>query len=154
MNVEPPRRIAFVSDKVFEPTPWQRLVAALNPATLLASTALAALVSFGVTKLGTSPSTPTTNAPMVQAAVSDAAPNADPNLDARIQNAVKLALAENDARHKEETAQLIRATERRMRSENARSTAETMAIMESNFEYLRKRQAQYLRASADTVNFR
>ena len=144
---EPPRRIAFVSDKVFEPSAWQRFVASFNPATLLASIALSGLIAFGVGRIAQTASIP------VQSDVTTVVAADTVDLATRVDNAVKAALAENDRRHKEETTQLIRATEQRMRRENDEAFQQTMAIMESNFERLRKREARMIRASADTVNF-
>jgi hypothetical protein len=139
---EPARRIAFVSDKVFEPRWWQKL----NWAQMLASAAMAALVAFAV--VGKSREVPAGGSLVAQAIV-DRAPEDTVALAERVQNAVRIALAESEARHKQETVALVQATERRMRRENAQAMTQTMAMVDANFEMMRKREARYIRASAD-----
>ena len=58
-------------------------------------------------------------------------------------------LAESDRRHQEETAQLIRATEARLRKENAVAMAQTMAVVDYNMNRLRSSEARIMRASVD-----
>jgi anti-sigma factor RsiW len=136
----PPRRIAFVSDKVFEPTWWQRI----NWFQLLAPTALAAAAAFAVVR---------TQAPAPVAPVAQADANVEHRIAeavaAQVDSAVKQAVAESESRADARAAQLVQATERRMRLEHNRTMNEAMAVVEANFDLLRKRQAQYLRASAD-----
>lgn len=138
---EPPRRIAFVSDKVFEPRWWQRW----NLAQMLAPAALAALAAFAVVRTQTPqamPSQAAITSAEIEKRVADAVAE-------RVSVAVKQAVAESETRQQAQAAQLVRATERRMRQENTQAMAQTMAVMDSNFEMLRKREARYLRASAD-----
>ena len=149
---EPPRRIAFVSDKIFEPSLWQRWIATLNPVNLLASAALAGVVAFAMTRTG-APSIAVNQPANAPAVVSTVGPVSSPasieNVDARIAAAVKLALAESDARHKQETAQVLRAAERRLRQENERVTSQAMAFIEANYDNMKKQEARYLHASND-----
>jgi hypothetical protein len=138
MNAEPPRRIAFVSDKVFEPRWWQRW----NLAQLLVPAALSAVVAFAVVRTQTPPPAP-------QAVVNniDIEKRIDAAVAERVDGAVKLALAESDARLQKETLQL-RATERLMRSQSTQA-AEIIAAMQTNYETMQKRNAGYLHASLD-----
>jgi anti-sigma factor RsiW len=139
---EPPRRIAFVSDKVFEPRWWQRI----NWAQMLVPAALSALAAFAVVR---------TQAPAPQAvAVDTVSANIDGIVAERVSAAVKQVLAESEARQQAQAAQLVRATERRMRLESKQAMAQTLAMVDANFEYMRKREARVMRASADLGGLR
>ena len=145
VDEEPPRRIAFVSDKVFEPRWWQRPFQGMNWAQLLAPAALAALAAFAVvrTQLPVHVSAqPVVAGADVEKRVADAVAE-------RVSIAVKQAVAESEARQQAQAAQLVRATERRMRLDSAQANAQAMAMVEANFDLMRKREAHYLRASAD-----
>ena len=126
---EPPRRIAFVSDKIFEPTLWQRWIATLNPVNLLSSAALAGVVAFAMARAG-APSIAANQQATAPAVISTASAPVE-DVDARIAAAVKVALAESDAQHKQETVEVLKAAERRLREENQRVTSEAMAYIEA-----------------------
>lgn len=139
---EPPRRIAFVSDKIFEPKWWQRPFGGMNWAQMLAPAALAAVAAFAVVKTQAPAVAPQISQTEVERRVADAVAE-------RVGVAVKEAIAQSDARNEARTAQLVQATERKLRTEHGRAMNETVAMMEANFEMLQKRQAKYLRASAE-----
>jgi hypothetical protein len=112
---EIPQRIAFVSDKVFEPSPWRRGWAAFwgSSARLgFASAAMlsvALLVSALVSPLGSRLMRP---APVghvsgVPKALPVSAQVSDADIQSRIDNAVAKAIAEVDARQTRKTAQLV-----------------------------------------------
>jgi hypothetical protein len=112
---EIPQRIAFVSDKVFEPSPWRRGWAAFwgSSARLgfvsAAMLSVALLVSALVSPLGSRLMRP---APVghvsgVPKASPVAAQISDADIQNRIDNAVAKAIAEVDARQTRKTAQLV-----------------------------------------------
>ncbi|MEZ5401727.1 MAG: zf-HC2 domain-containing protein [Bryobacteraceae bacterium] len=132
---EMPRRISFVSDKVFEPRWWQRLLGN-GPALGFASAAMlsAAILTHAVYPRPVAP------AEMAAAPVVQAAPV---NLEATVRDAVKQAIAETDARHKKETAALLEAAEKRY-DERLR---ETQAMVDASFEILARKVANVKRAA-------
>lgn len=138
---EPPRRIAFVSDKVFEPTWWQRLWAA--PKWGFASAALlsGAIVFHATTRPATIVQTATPPAIQQTAA---AAPPA-PNVDALVQAAVARATADLEARYQKRTTELVKAAEERLLIEHRQD----MAVMDANNQMLLKKLNTYMRASND-----
>jgi anti-sigma factor RsiW len=138
---EPTRRIAFVSDKVFEPRWWQKL----NWAQMLAPAALAAMAAFAVVKT----QAPQSPVPVAAITAPDIEQRIAEAVSQRVDVAVKTAVAESEARQQDQAAQLVRATERRIRQESAQTMAQTMAMVDANFDRLRNRDAKFLRASAD-----
>jgi anti-sigma factor RsiW len=99
---EPPRRIAFVSDKVFEPRWWQKLLAS-GPQLGFASAAMltAAIVFHAV-------STPApVQAPAPVAQVDHKVIEAE--IARRVDLAVEAAVAQNDARQAERLLQVVNA---------------------------------------------
>jgi anti-sigma factor RsiW len=133
---EPPRRIAFVSDKVFEPRWWRRL----SLAGLLAPAALAAVTAFAVVKLQPPPAVPMA---AVQSAPSEE--KIAREVAARLDEAVKRAVAESESRQQARALEMVRAAEQRLMNEHR----EAVAMMEADFEMMRKRMNTYYRASAD-----
>jgi hypothetical protein len=108
---EIPQRIAFVSDKVFEPSPWRRGWAAFWGSSARLGFASAAMLSVAllVSALVSPPMRP---APAGHVSgVPQASPGAtrvsDADIQARIDNAVAKAIAEVDARQTRKTAQLV-----------------------------------------------
>jgi len=138
---EVPRRIAFVSDKVFEPRWYQRFWRS-TPRLGFASAALLALAIFA-------------HAPWFQPAPQPPRQaGADPSaVEARIRQevagridaAVRQALAESETRQQQKTAELVRAAEQRLAIEHR---ADLLAVQE-NFDVLRKRMSVLYTASAD-----
>ena len=103
---EIPRRIGFVSDQVFEPSPWRRWWAGLWGSTARLAFASAAMLSIAILvsalrpvgqQIAVRPGPP----PVVQAAISDT------EIQSRIDNAVAKAVAQVDARQAEKTKQLM-----------------------------------------------
>lgn len=133
---EPPRRIAFVSDKVFEPRWWQRW----SLAGLVAPAALAAVTALAVVKLQPPPAVP---AAAVEPAASE--DRIAREVAARLDAAVQKAVAESESRQQARAAELVKAAEQRLMNDHR----ETVAMMEANFEMMRKRMNTYYRASAD-----
>jgi hypothetical protein len=108
---EIPQRIGFVSDKVFEPSPWRRGWAAFwgssarlgfaSAAMLSVALLVSALVSPLVRPAPVGRVSDPPKAPPVAAGISGA------DIQARIDNAVAKAIAEVDARQTQKTAQLV-----------------------------------------------
>lgn len=136
---EPPRRIAFVSDKVFEPTWWQRLWAApkwgFASAALLSGSILFHAAMRPATIVQTTP-------PAVQQTAA-AAPA--PNVDALVQSAVARATADLEQRYQARTTQLVKAAEERLLIEHRQD----MAAMDASNQMMLRKLNTYMRASND-----
>lgn len=126
---EMPQRIAFVSDKVFEPGWWHRFRRSA-PRLGFASSALlaAAIVSHGILARPPAP------APGPDVAV----------IEQRLREEVARAVAAAEKRQAERIAQAVREAERRMAFDHR---AEMLAV-ESNFELLRKQMSRMYVASS------
>jgi hypothetical protein len=111
---EIPQRIAFVSDKVFEPSPWRRGWAAFWGSSARLGFASAAMLSVALLVSAVMRPAPAgrsarpaigvsdpSKAPPVVARISDA------DIQTRVENAVVKAVAEVDARQTQKTAQLV-----------------------------------------------
>jgi anti-sigma factor RsiW len=101
---EIPQRIAFVSDKVFEPSSWRRWWAALWGSTARLAFASAAMLSIAIVVAALRP--------VGQIAVRPGAPPVvqavnDTEIQTRIDSAVAKAVAQVDARQTEKTKQLV-----------------------------------------------
>lgn len=135
---EIPKRIAFVSDKIFEPKWWQFLTAA-GPRWGFASAAVLALaiVAHGVMNRPqvVAPAQPDMVA--VQAIV-------DRQVSERLNDAVNRAVAQVDARYQKKTAELLAAAEKQ--SELKRQ--EDRLAFAQNLEVLNKRMNVMYLASA------
>ena len=108
---EIPQRIAFVSDKVFEPSPWRRGWAAFWGSSARLGFASAAMLSVA---LLVSPlvsqlvrPAPVGHVSGVPKASSVVAHVSDADIQTRIDNAVAKAIAEVDARQTRKVAQLV-----------------------------------------------
>jgi anti-sigma factor RsiW len=104
---EPPRRIAFVSDKVFEPNWWQRFWAA-GPRVGFAGASL--LSTAILVHAFTRPAVIHQSAP---APASVAAQVSDRDIQNRIDTAVEKAVAQVEAKQKADVQQLLAATEKK-----------------------------------------
>jgi hypothetical protein len=104
---EPPRRIAFVSDKVFEPRWYQRL---WNSAPQLGFIAAAMLACAILVNAFTRPPV-LTPAPVAIAAVDTKAIERD--VTALLNDAVTKAVAQSEARQQKHTVELLHAAEQR-----------------------------------------
>jgi anti-sigma factor RsiW len=126
---EPPRRIAFVSDRVFEPRWWQTMWHS-GPAMGFASAALlaAAILVHGFER-------PVTAAP---AAVVDTA-----QIQKTVDAAVTKAVSESQAKQAAEFAKVLNASETRLEQQRQSD----LATVQQAAEYYRKQMDQYMVAS-------
>lgn len=136
---EPPRRIAFVSDKVFEPTWWQRFWAV--PKWGFAS---AAMLSGAILFHAATRPVPVVQTIAPTAAVQQAAAPA-PNVDALVRAAVASAAADLEKRYQTQTAQMVKAAEERLLIEHRQD----MAAMDASNQMLLRKLNTYMRASND-----
>jgi anti-sigma factor RsiW len=125
---EIPQRIGFVSDQVFEPSPWRRWWAGLWGSTARLAFASAAMLSIAILVSALRPVGQTAvrpNAPQVQkAAISDS------DIQSRIDNAVAKAVAQVDARQTEKTKQLVADLE---------STRRRLLVAAEEWDYSQRR---------------
>jgi anti-sigma factor RsiW len=102
---EIPQRIGFVSDQVFEPSPWRRWWAALWGSTARLAFASAALLSIAILVAALHPVgqqiAVRPGPPQIVKAISDT------EIQSRIDIAVAKAVAQVDARQTEKTKQLV-----------------------------------------------
>ena len=128
---EIPRRIAFVSDKVFTPAWYQRLLD--WPRVALASSAmLAASILIHGFLPGKAP-VPVAQAPVAQPAAVD--------VKAVVDAAVGKALAESEVRHRRQAASLLAASESRAEAreqENRLAINRSFEILDRTVKNLRK----------------
>lgn len=135
---EPPRRIAFVSDKVLEPSIWRRF---WDSAPRLGF-ASAAMLSVALLVNGFIRPQPAAPAPMDSAAVQA---KIEAVVAGRVAEAVQKAVADSEARSARRTADLLAATEQRL----DRQHRADLLTVEDNFRVLQKRVNIYYRASND-----
>ncbi|MBM3812692.1 MAG: zf-HC2 domain-containing protein [Acidimicrobiia bacterium] len=139
---EPPRRIGFVSDKVFEPRWYERFWQS-GPRLGFASAALlscAILVhAFVRTEAPVTPAGAGLSAAQVESIV-------DAELSKRLDTAVRQAVARTEAEQQKKAAELVAAAEQRLRLEHR---AEMLSVQET-FEVLRKRMNVLYVASAES----
>jgi hypothetical protein len=138
---EPPRRIAFVSDRVFEPRWWQRAWRS-GPAMVFASAALIAcaiLAQAYVRPAAPSPAAVDTAA-LEQRVTSGVAAR----LNGAVTQAVAKAVADTEARQQQKTTELLSAAEKRFETER---TADRAAFA-ANYDILEKQNARMYMASA------
>ncbi len=102
---EPPRRIAFVSDKVFEPRWWQTW---WNSAPRLGFASAAVLALAIIVHAFARPAVVTAPGREVDVAAIEARVRSE--ADSRIQAAVRAAMAESEARQAQKTVELVDAT--------------------------------------------
>jgi anti-sigma factor RsiW len=132
---EIPQRIGFVSDKIFEPSPWRRFWAAFwgSGARLgFASAAMlsAALLVSALTRPAPAPLAQTRST-VATAGLSSA------EIESRIQAAVQKAALEIEARQEKKTAQLVRDIELRDQAK----LHNVVALADAQFDYYRQRYA-------------
>lgn len=129
---EIPRRIAFVSDKVFEPGWWGKL---WRSGPQLGFVAAAMLTLAILAHAWIRPASP----PVV-------AGGSETDVVRRVEASVEKALRESDARHTARTAELLDATRKQFDFERRAD----MVAVEENFTLLRKQlNGMFLRASVD-----
>ncbi len=122
---EIPQRIAFVSDKIFEPSPWRRWWAAFWGSTARLGFASAAMLSAAIVVFAFRPAP----APVVRdanvAAVKAVALVSEDEVRQRIQTAVDKAIPEIEARYARQAQQLVKTVELRDLEERRRIMAIT-----------------------------
>jgi anti-sigma factor RsiW len=137
---EIPQRIAFVSDKIFEPSPMRRWFDALWGSTVRLGFASAALLSCSIFYFAATRPAPAPNGQAVATPVTAAAYTPGPSpaeIQQQIQQAVAEAVAQVEARQAAQTTKLVADLEQRT-SEIRRSLQ-----LASDQTYLdRKRQQQ------------
>jgi hypothetical protein len=124
---ELPQRIAFVSDKVFEPSAFRRWLAAFWGSTARLGFASAAMLSialivFAATRPAPAPA-PVTN---LSAAVDSA------DIERRVQAAADKAAREIEARYAERTEQLVKAIQ--LRDQNERKMMIASFDMQNSYD--------------------
>ena len=141
---EPPRRIAFVSDKVFEPRWWQ--VWASGPRAGLASAALLAAAIFAH-GLSSSPSTQPLSAGQAPVAATAAIDRAaiDNEVQSRIDAAVRKASADLETRYESRLRQIVAEQRRELEFEHRAN----LVSMQEYADTLQKRMRMFQRASYD-----
>jgi anti-sigma factor RsiW len=129
---ELPRRIAFVSDKVFEPSWWRRMWQS-GPRLGFASAALlaAAILVHGFARPAASVA-PNTGAAAIEARIST-------EVARRIEPAVRAAMAESEARQSKKTEELVvaqRKTFELQREADRVALADTMMVLQKRYNVL------------------
>jgi len=128
---EPQRRIAFVSDKIFEPRWWQRFWRS-GPQLGFASAAMlaAAILAHALLRPASTvpPPARAVDAVAIEARVQD-------EVSRRFQAALEKAAVEAEARQSQRTAELVRALERKFEQQRQ---ADLLAVEES-MDMMRKR---------------
>jgi anti-sigma factor RsiW len=124
---EIPRRIGFVSDQVFEPSPWRRWWAGLWGSTARLAFASAAMLSVAILVSALRP--------VEQIAVRPGPPQivktvSETEIQSRIDTAVAKAVAQVDARQTEKTKQLVADLE---------STRRRLLVAAEEWDYSQRR---------------
>ncbi len=144
---EPPRRIAFVSDKVFEPTWYQRLWQPMPAWALGAASLIAGAIVFHAVW---NPGTVVAPTHMAQTPVRRVVPVAAdaPVLESKIAAMVQQAVADVEKRAEQRTRALLAEADKRHELDRS----EMLAVMNANYEEMSKRYKNLLRytASVDT----
>lgn len=104
---EIPQRIAFVSDKVFEPSPWRRRWTAFWGSSARLGFASAAMLSVALLVSAFMRPAPVGRVSDPPKALPVTAQMSDADIQNRIEGAVVKAVAEVDARQAQKTAQLV-----------------------------------------------
>ena len=136
---EIPQRIAFVSDKVFEPSPWRRWLAAFWGSTARLGFASAAMLSvalivFATTRPAPAPAPVTTTVASVDSA----------DIQRQVEAAANKAAQAIEARYAAKTDQLVKAIQQRDRDDRKL----LVASFEMQTDYL---QRQYLKERRENL---
>ena len=102
---EIPQRIAFVSDKIFEPSPWRRWLTGFWGSAARLGFASAAMLSAAIVVYALRPAAPVAELPKAPQQIVQTVSDAD--IQARVDAAVAKAVAEVDARQSEKNKQLV-----------------------------------------------
>ena len=124
---EIPQRIAFVSDKIFEPSPWRRWWAAFWGSGARLAFASAAMLSIAILVAALRPVGQTAVSPGVPQVVQAVS---DREIQNRIDAAVAKAVAQADARQTEKTKQLVADLE---------NTRQRLLLAADEFDYYQRR---------------
>lgn len=134
---EIPQRIAFVSDKVFEPSPWRRWWAAFWGSTARLAFASAAMLSIAIVvsalRVG-QPERPVTGVPGLPRTTQAVRTISDTEIQARVDSAVAKAVAESAARQSDQTKQLVAELE------NAR---QRLLLAADEYDYYQRRNNRF-----------
>jgi len=137
---EMPRRIAFVSDKVFEPKWWQAWLNSGPRMAFVSSLVLAAaILAHGVIR----PVEVAGPAPALDTAVIEARVNQE--VARRLDHAVKQAVTESEARQAEKLQAVVAAAEKRFEFERQADRVQ----VEEAFNVVRKQMTRWYMASAE-----
>jgi len=138
---EAPRRIAFVSDKVFEPRWWQRMWQS-GPVMGFASAAVlaCAILAHGAMRTATTPRVAAVDAAAIERQVSA---GVNERLNEAVTQAVTKAVADSEARQKRETATLLAAVDQKYEFQRKAD----LAAVATNMDIMRKEQARMFMAS-------
>ena len=137
---EMPRRIAFVSDKVFEPRWWQAWLNSGPRMAFVSSMMLAlAILTHGVIR----PVEVAGPAPAFDSAVIEA--RVDREVARRLDHAVQQAIVESEARQAEKVQAVVAAAEKRFELERQADRVQ----VEEAFNVVRKRMTRWYMASAE-----
>jgi len=142
---EVPRRIAFVSDKVFEPRWWQRIWQS-GPVMGFASAAVlaCAILAHGVLAQGTGRAAPPQPTSVDTAAVERrVSAEVNERLNAAVSRAVARAVSDSEARQQQQTLALLAAAERKYDFQRKAD----LAAVASNLDIIRKEQTRMFMAS-------
>jgi anti-sigma factor RsiW len=140
---EIPQCIAFVSDKVFEPSPWRRAWQAFWGSSARLAFASAAMLSVALVVVALHRPVPQPAGPAPAAQVDPVRLQAD--FDQRLNGAVQKAVAESEARQTQKTTELIEAARKR----DAFERQAFLLQVAQNFDVLRKKTNRLIIASAD-----
>ena len=108
---EIPRRIAFVSDKVFEPRWWQKMF--LRPSFAAAAVVAAAILVHGFARPVVVPAGSVDTAAIEARITSEVSQRLQSEMAATLNTAVTKAVADTEKRDDQRTAVLLNTTERR-----------------------------------------
>jgi hypothetical protein len=108
---EVPRRIAFVSDKVFEPRWWQKLF--LRPSFAAGGLIAAAILVHGFVQPAAAPTAPVDTAAITARVTAEVNQRVQAEMATAVQAAVTRAVADTEKRDDVRTASLLNTTERR-----------------------------------------
>ena len=139
---EIPQRIAFVSDKIFEPSPLRRWFAGFWGSTARLGFASAAMLSCAIFYFAATRTAPAPNRPAVIEKVTVAAAPSPAEIQKQIQQAVAVAVAEVEARQAEKTNKLVADLEHR--SDEIRRSLQLVA---GEYELDRKRAQREVHAA-------
>ena len=127
---EIPQRIAFVSDKVFEPSPWRRAWAAFWSSSARLGFASAAMLAAAIVFYAFHPAP--APAPRVPT-VATVAPVSDAEIQQRVQAALDKAIPEIEARYEKRTEELVTDVEQRDLAERRR----IMTLADATFDRMK-----------------